>query len=299
MSVIVNWLESLHEQMKISSTCSRGRNRKSTCTHCADQCSNHAITITDQLPIIDADLCSMCGDCMIACPLSAIVGLAVYRKFEKASLVFDDTYTPTTKELLIYAKRGLQSIQINQQSLNQEWTRTLNEANTILSSLNQLPITVVRKIPNEKLSRRAFFQSFQKEGKQLAKNMAPAAWKIESDGWKLSKYYPQYQFYTVEIDQNKCTICRACFSVCSEKVFVFEDGSLEIQNNKCVNCTACTDVCSQDAIKIIPDIKSKCETTKAYLTKQCKNCGQKFYTFHSNTETCYICVDREHDWLSP
>jgi ferredoxin len=299
MSLIVNWLESLHEQMKISSICSRGRNRKSTCTHCMDQCSKQAITITDHLPTIDADLCSMCGDCMIVCPLSAIEGLAVNRKFERTSLVFDDTYTPTTKELLIYAKRGLQSIQFDQLALNQEWTNALNEANTILSILNQYPIAVVRKIPNDKLSRRAFFQSFQKEGRQLAKNMAPAAWKIETDGWKLSKYYPEYQFFSVDIDQSKCTLCRACFSVCTEKVFVYEGGLLQIQNDKCVNCTACTDVCSHDAIQVISDIKSKCERAEPYLTKQCKDCGQKFYTFHSKTETCHICVDRDSDWLRP
>ena len=160
----------------------------------------------------------MCGECLIGCPLSAIEGIASNRIFEKGSLVIDPSYTPLIKELLIYKKRGLTSIQVGCEPLNTAWENVLRVTNDQLQLIDEGPIVVVEKEIDEVLSRRAFFGSFQKEGKQLAKSMAPAAWKMEKDDWKLTKYFPEHQFYTVKINKELCTLCQACWTLSRRRI---------------------------------------------------------------------------------
>ncbi|MEH7491748.1 4Fe-4S binding protein [Neobacillus niacini] len=299
MSILVNWLESLHEEMKVTTKCSRVKNKKSTCSYCMEKCEHNAFELNGDVFIIDSTKCTLCGECMIACPLSAIEGVASNRNFEKGSLNFDNSFTPSLKELLIYKKRGMTTIQLSDQELNQEWEKVLVETNMRLQLLNESPITVSEKVKDEVFSRRAFFGSFQREGKQLAKSMAPVAWKMEKDDWKLTKYFPNYQFYTVEINQEQCTLCQACFSLCGEAVFELMECKLLIKAERCVNCTSCRDVCPEKAIKIQQEIKRKSEQVKRVHSKTCKDCRHTFYTFDKETEKCHVCVIRDPDWLSP
>lgn len=298
MSILVNWLESLHEEMNVTTKCSRVRNKKSTCTNCIKKCDYSAIEINGGLVFIDTKKCRFCGECMMACPISAIEGVTRSRQFENRCLVFDESYIPSIKELLIYKKRGMTSIQFSN-SLNQDWETVLNHANEQLQWLDENQIDVVKKRKDELLSRRAFFGSFQREGKQLAKSMAPAEWKMEKDDWKLTKYYPEYQFYSVEINKDHCILCQACFSLCTEHVFQIKDSYLLIENAKCVNCATCTDICPESAIEIVVDLKRKNEQFKNVHARTCKGCGQAFYTFNMDTEKCHVCVNRDPEWLSP
>ncbi|MFP7299956.1 4Fe-4S dicluster domain-containing protein [Neobacillus niacini] len=298
MSVLIKWLESLHEEIIVSSSCVRKRNRKSTCEYCLEICEHEALSVKGNQLIIDSNNCTLCGECVIVCPLSAIEGLVNNRTFDNGSLVYNTEYVPTIKELLIYKIRGLSSIQ-TQKPLNKEWETALTKSNNILELLGESPIIVTEKVLGEMLSRRALFSSLQKEGKQLAKNMAPAAWKMEKDDWKLTKYYPDYQFYSVKISEDKCTLCQVCFSLCPENLFHIEGTQLLIDHEKCVDCTSCTDVCPENAIEIVPDIKRKSKNKKNITHKSCKDCGHTFYTFKETIEKCHICINRDSDWLSP
>jgi ferredoxin len=299
MSILTKWLESLHEETKITSRCTRERNRHSTCSICLDQCSQEAIIFKEHLLVIDMNNCTMCGDCLVSCPLSAIDGLATSRVFNKGSLVFDDAYTPSLKELLIYKKRGMTSVEAKQTHINLEWETVIAEANKRLNILGDTQINLIMKPSDEKFSRRALFESFQTEGKQLAKSLAPASWKMDHDGWKLSKYFPGFQFYSVELNTNHCTLCQACFSICPEDVFTIMDSRLQIDNEKCVSCTFCTDICPEKAIHIYEDLRMKSEKVEMFLKKNCKSCGQTFNTFHNEIEKCHVCKDRDPEWLSP
>jgi ferredoxin len=299
MSLLVKWLESMHVELRISNNCSRKRNVRSTCNLCSESCNSSAISINQKSIEIDQNLCTSCGDCLINCPLSAIEGIAVTREFEKDSLIFKDVYTPTEKELLIYENRGLNSIKINEPFLNPAWKRVLEETNRMLNHLDQVPIEVVEKNNNEKFSRRAFFTTMQSGGKKIAKSMTPASWKMEANEWNLANYYPDYQFYTVEFDKNKCTLCKACFTFCSQKVFLLKETFLQVESQKCVNCTDCTDICPEDAIHIKPDIKKKRDAHEPIHAQECHDCGQIFHSFLPDTEKCPICVNRDPEWLSP
>lgn len=299
MSILLNWLESLHEEMKISSTCLREHNRKSSCSYCIEKCEHNAIEIKGEKLTINTSQCTFCGECIIACPVSAIEGVVNNRIFEKGSLVFDESYSPSIKELLIYKKRGMTSIQIAHQPLNGVWETMISATNEQLRLLDEESIIVVEKLMDKVLSRRAFFGSFQQEGKQLTKKMAPAAWKMEKDEWKLTKYYTDYQFYSVKINKEQCTLCQACFTLCPEEVFHLKEGNLQIENQKCVNCTSCVDVCPVNAVEIQQDIKIKSEQFELVHSMNCKDCGHGFYTFDIETEKCPVCITRDPEWLSP
>lgn len=299
MSILVNWLESLHEEIKVSSRCVRERNRNSSCGFCVEACKQNAFEIKGHIPILDTNKCTMCGECMFACPLSAIEGVLSNRVFDGGSLVFNHNYVPSIKELLIYKKRGMTSIQVSQQPLTIEWETVVSQSNDYLQMLDEDSIEVVQKVKVELLSRRAFFGSFQKEGKQLAKSLAPAAWKMEQDDWKITSNYPDYQFFTVQLNKEKCTLCQACFTLCPENVFQIKNNKLVIQNEKCVNCTSCTDVCPANAIEIVPDVKRIKDSQENIHLKACIACEHTFYTFNVETEKCHVCANRGPDWLSP
>ena len=299
MSILVNWLESLHEEMKVSSKCVRVRNRKSTCVFCIEACKQNAFEIKDHLLILDRNKCTMCGDCILICPLSAIKGVISNRFFVGGSLLFNHNYVPSIKELLIYKKRGMTSIQVSHHPLTVEWKMVVSQSNDYLQILDEDSIEVVQKGKEEVISRRAFLGSFQKEGRQLAKSMAPASWRMEKDDWKITRYYPDYQFFTVKLNRKKCTLCQACFTLCPENVFQIKDLLLVIQNEKCVYCTSCTDVCPTNAIEIVRGVKRINDNQENVHLKECIVCEHTFYTFNVETVKCHVCANRDLDWLSP
>lgn len=289
----------MHVDLKITNKCSRKRNVRSTCTSCLEACTHQAFSINQHSIEVDIERCTSCGDCTIACPLSAIEGVAVTRAFENRSLIDNGTYIPTMKELLIYKKRGLTSVQIDTTPVDQLWETVLQQTNKILMDLKEAPIEIEQKATEEKVSRRAFFTSMKTGGKKLAKSMAPAAWKMEANEWNLANYYPESQFYSLELDKNKCTLCKACFTFCSQEVFHLHDAFLQIESAKCVNCTDCIDICLEDAIEIKPEIKKKSDLRSPIHAKKCRDCRQSFHSFQYETEKCPICVNRDSEWLSP
>lgn len=165
--------------------------------------------------------------------------------------------------------------------------------------MQQCSIKIELKETEKSFSRRVFFTSIQAEGKKIAKSMAPASWKMEANEWNLATYYPEYQFYSVELDKNKCTLCKACFTFCSQEVFHLVDSFLQIDSDKCVNCTDCTDICLEDAIHIKKNIRKKRALREPIHAKKCCDCGKSFHSFLPETEKCPICINRDPEWLSP
>ncbi|MEH7416670.1 4Fe-4S binding protein [Neobacillus drentensis] len=299
MSLLVNWLESMHVDAKITNVCSRKRHLRSTCSLCSDACQFGAISIDSTSFEIEPEKCNSCGDCMIACPLSAIEGVCESREFNKNSLVYSESYIPTVKELLIYKQRGLMTIKTVPASLNQNWRTVVNKSNKILLQLEECTINIMENGRDNRMSRRTFFSSLPREGRQFAKIMAPASWKWLANEWIITSYFPDYQFYQVELDLEKCTLCEICFNFCSQKVFTVLNGHLQVSNEKCVNCYDCIDLCQQDAIQISPHISKKQTKQYPFTTKECVSCGRSFSTFHPKIDCCPVCCDRDPDWLCP
>ncbi|WP_413309461.1 4Fe-4S dicluster domain-containing protein [Bacillus sp. 1P10SD] len=300
MSLFINLLENMHIDLKITENCSRQSNLHSTCTFCVEACKKGALSLNQKSKEIIHEGCNSCGDCVIACPLSAIEGIVDSREFRNGSLLYDESYIPNVKELLIYIKRGIKSIQTQNLPLNDPWKKVLTETNLVLKVVGEPILEVIRKEhKEEKLSRRSFLASLQRDGKQLAKSMAPASWKLEANHWNLANYYPEYQFYTIQIDRQKCTLCQACMRFCTQEAFQIVNRMLQINHQKCVGCTACRDICSEDAIQIKAEVKKLDKEYVGLNSKSCINCGKSFVTFHPETLKCHVCKDRDPSWLSP
>jgi Fe-S-cluster-containing hydrogenase component 2 len=299
MPLVLNWLESLDMDIRVTDACVRQSNLHSSCTACCDKCTHKAIAINGKNVRIDAAKCNSCGDCLIACPPSALEGIGTSRVFEDGVLLYDDAYTPSVKELLINKKRGMNAIRTKEGHLNGKWEEAVNQTNSLLAVLNESPIKINNRDIDKTLSRRDFFASFRKEGKQLAKKMAPASWKMNKNGWKLSSYFPDVQFYSVNLNPQKCDLCGLCFSFCQEGVFSAGETGIAIANEKCVNCASCIDVCPHTAIQIEADFRGKSERIVDFYSRTCKICRQEFSSFHDDEEFCHVCKDRDPSWLSP
>lgn len=298
MSILGNWLESLSFEINITNKCLRHKNARSTCPQCLEHCKQGAISIQEQVPFLNKEKCLSCGDCIISCPISAIEGIPANRSFTNNSLIYNDSFTPTIKELLIYKKRGITSIQTSSSLMHDEWELVIEETNKVLKKLDETPIAVIKN-ENSVFSRRSFFSSFQKQGMKLVKELSPAAWKVTDTDWILTKYYLDYQFYDVILNNENCMFCRACMSVCPSGVFDINQQELVIDHGKCVNCGLCIDVCHVDGLTVIPNVREKNVTKIQLLEKKCKDCGQIFTTFHQEHDTCFICTDRDPSWLKP
>lgn len=297
MSLLVNWLESLHSELEVTERCSREFNHKSSCSICLENCMEKAILIKEDRIVVDHNHCKECGECVATCPLSAIDGTGPQRSFQDHALVYNEFYTPSIKELLIYKKKGIFAIIVPQNSLNDKWTMRLEETNMVLMKLDETPYAVIASHQVKNLSRRAFFSSMQEEGKHLLKSMTPAAWR--KDSWNLCHYFPDHQFFSVQVNTEKCTLCGACRNLCTNQVFSFDGSAFRLQHQKCTGCTSCRDVCPEAAIKVVSNIQKAQITSHDMFEKECPGCKQRYLTFQKDLNQCKICDNRDTEWLSP
>jgi len=56
---------------------------------------------------------------------------------------------------------------------------------------------------------------------------------------------------TLELDNDKCTLCGMCTKVCVHGVFVIDGGSIRIvDRNDCMECGACAMNCPAEAVTV-------------------------------------------------
>jgi ferredoxin len=302
MSLLVNWLESLSQEVQITSSCVRLKSPLATCRACADSCEQEAVSISKKKVDIDSSKCLDCGQCVIACPTSSILGSGPSRNFQDSMLVYaTSSFTPKEKELLVYRAVGLRGIVIDaaEVELLPDWVDVVEKTNQRLADMNLPPLVIERRDPSQlKLSRRDWFQSVSLKGRQFAKQVAPAAWRKHEDGWELRRFYPDYQFFEVELDTAHCSLCQACFQLCPEKVFTLTDDELTIDHQRCNNCSLCIDICPSKSVHIQEKISSNTRIQQPITTQKCSGCHQPFPTFNHHTNPkCHICHDKPADWL--
>ncbi len=54
----------------------------------------------------------------------------------------------------------------------------------------------------------------------------------------------------IKINQDDCSLCEACFDVCTRKLFTRKDDVIEVSQDICSLCGHCKAVCPEDAIDI-------------------------------------------------
>ena len=63
--------------------------------------------------------------------------------------------------------------------------------------------------------------------------------------------------YKALIDYNLCTTCRACIEYCRFGAISFQDDQVKISEISCDGCFLCSRICHENAIKMVPNNKSR------------------------------------------
>ncbi|MEM0002258.1 MAG: 4Fe-4S binding protein [Desulfurococcaceae archaeon] len=54
----------------------------------------------------------------------------------------------------------------------------------------------------------------------------------------------------IEIDNEKCVLCKLCVEYCPSGVFTMENKKLAVNESRCVECYGCIPLCPTSAIRI-------------------------------------------------
>lgn len=299
MGIFEKWLESLDYEFEILTSCTRYSAPRSTCQACIEACEEEAIFLENEKPIIDHEKCTECGKCISACPVQGVAGIYPRRSYVQNKLVINETdVIPTAKELVILRAKGIKEIIFRTDRVIKAWLKPVDEANVMLGELGEKPYEVVSTVKlhrkEESLTRRELFSFWRKESSGFIKLATPAKWRFNHEDFNLSKHYPDYQFYRVTIDENKCTVCLACQRVCPLKCFEFQDEQLLVSSQQCTSCRICADICPEKAIIIENKIvKKESEPVRLTIYKnQCTTCERKFDALTEDETTCIICKKR-------
>ncbi len=293
MALIDNWLESLDAEIIINKSCVREASPFSTCNICIENCPENALEIKNRKVNINSH-CNSCGDCIPSCPVNAIEGIVEKRKVIGDTLLFLDNTKISAKELLYYYHKGIRKIGIIDKDLTPSWKSALEDVNKVLVEMDRFKIEITKDIkhpePEEQaLSRRELFSFFKKESISFITKLTPATWRFNHKNYSLEKMYPEWQFYSIEINKNKCNLCQACFKLCPTKVFDVGNGLITINDIHCVDCKLCEDVCKEKAINVTNKIKRTESNVNTVFQKTCSKCEKHFLSWKDEDDICFIC----------
>lgn len=291
MSLFIKWMESLAETIEINETCLRKVSPFSKCTKCIDHCDDSAILIKNGKPVIDEEKCTRCTKCITECTVHAIEGNVPKRDIVHDTMIDYGGIPPSRTELLYYYKNGVKKIAVEEQSM-ETWNLQLESANEYLHAMGYDVLQLVKKKPQQasaKFTRRELFRHFSKESKDLVTSFTPAKWRFNHKAFSLNKAFPEWGFYEVEMNQEKCNLCEICFKLCPENVFDRQEDTLTIDLSKCNGCQLCQDVCQENAIKVNEYINPNKVIEHEVHSLICSKCKSKYISWKETNELCFVC----------
>lgn len=300
MGIFSKWLESLDYSYEILPTCTRYSSHRSKCKKCGDSCPKEAIFFKKGIPTIEHSRCDQCGECLSACPIQAIAGIFPKRTITQNQLIISGEFTPTTKELLIYYKKGIRSILFTDESVYTQCEQVLLETNNTLDILNESNFTYeIKKIdPNtQSLSRRDLLSHWKNDTEQVMKEFTPAKWRFNQTDLDLPRHYPDYQFAEITLNSDKCVLCKACEKLCNKKCLTINEDHFLIDSQRCSACQLCQDICPEQAISVQEKISTHNHLQFKVYNKTCTKCNKSFQTMKDDETICFICT-RRSDFLS-
>lgn len=307
MGMLTTWLESLAYEIEISSACLKLQSPKSNCMKCSQYCPEQAINIIGPDVKIDSESCTKCGQCVPACPVQAISGKSPERTILNDTLLIDDGLFPPVQELLFFYKRGIRKIYCSNQVVPD--AGAIEEVQTLLARMGYEPIAILDSLPSpaeeQASTRRAFLLNAASEGRKLAaSSLTPAKWKFNQNQFNLVSMFPGFSLYEIQISQEQCTLCEACFKMCKQDVFTLQGGTLSVKHSSCNGCQLCVDVCAAGAVNSVQKVHTSAGSELEVEQVACRDCGSPFYRWkidYSNPDAiCTVCKSRsEKGYLNP
>lgn len=296
MGLLSNWVESLDYGLEILPSCTRHRSPRSSCNKCLEACQYEGISLVDGKPYINRENCVECGSCISACPVQAVAGIFPKRTVVGNQLVITSKEFPTVKELLVSYKKGIRAIISEDPALLGELRQQIEEANSMLLQLGEQPFTTAVKAVEEEevtYTRRELFSFWKKESQSLVRQFAPAKWRFNQQDLDLTKYYPDYQFCTISLNLETCTLCNACQRLCERQCLQLSETGFSISAQACSSCQLCVDICPEHAISVEDGIAPAVSVQYPVYQKQCGVCNHSFTTLREHDEICVMCTKRK------
>lgn len=297
MSLLTRWMESLAETVEINETCLRKISPFSKCTKCIDICDDDAIAFNNGKPIIVEDKCTLCTKCITECVVHAIEGNVPKREVIHDTIIYHAEIVPSRTELLYYYKNGVVKIAVEEE-LTEAWKLQLESANQYLQAMGLETFQLVKEKPQQapaEFTRRNLFRHFAKESKGLAmSSFTPAKWRFNHKVFSLNKAYPDWDFYEVEMDREKCNLCEICFKLCPEDVFNIQEATLTLDLSKCNGCQLCQDVCQEQAITVSEYVHPKKIKELNIYSLVCSKCKSPYLSWTETEEFCFVCERKKN-----
>lgn len=275
----------LINRITVTSQCVRSKSKKANCDVCVETCVQRALSTTESGGIhFHVSACNQCGACVAACPVNAIEGNLPVRKTEQHTIFEDQTSHPSVKELLLYHQKGYQHLIIT--SEESHWHTVIQQTNKVLARLSQplLTFTCDPSVITEHISksRRAFLRV-----NLLNRNHASSAPKI--DNQLLPQLFSDYQFFTVNLDSDSCSLCSACLRLCPTSALKYEQQHFVIENGRCVGCKICQDGCPEQSLEVQESIQHKTHSRTPFVFNVCHECKQHYLALSGNNMLCAPC----------
>jgi heterodisulfide reductase subunit A-like polyferredoxin len=230
------------------------------CKRCMEECPNKAISLDpDGYPAVDGNKCVKCGVCLGGCPLGAI-SLPNFRLEEISGMIEEVAKSKSEPSLLgFFCPHAYEEVDV-----------VCAKGCSEMANLNIIPVpcsgAVNMTLVNDALSAGIdgviiagceYSQCQERKGNEYAKkriaNQQSTLEEMFLEKERLT-YMSFDENYTpsAEIENNTCSSCGLCESVCPFKAISYsqETGKMTVNGKGCRCCGNCAASCPSGSIKI-------------------------------------------------
>jgi formate hydrogenlyase subunit 6/NADH:ubiquinone oxidoreductase subunit I len=292
------------------------------CVSCVDACPYEALRSDGNHIKVSSLSCVECGLCAVACPEYEIQMPTFLEQTQQILIdVLADSLKKNDATVLFTCKYGFKMLQHSRKKMDRDFIPIMipciaSFSHVALARARSRGLKIQLLCPEKKCEMRKGAEEYARLsaatfpdltevaitdgldldelGRQQAKydyddvNFGSGKRKVLSS--ILAKYGDKQSitkceglpFFSVELDQETCTMCEACAIRCVPEALTIVKNhgkaSLEFEHSKCTGCMVCEDVCRPDSIKVVRELNFKSINKKIMLKEEadstCIVCGE-------------------------
>ncbi|SFQ94649.1 4Fe-4S binding domain-containing protein [Enterobacter sp. kpr-6] len=268
--------------VNVKQSCVRRRYRYASCRACADACPAQAFSFSG-LIAVDPQRCIECGNCLFACPVEAIEGIAPVKRYRRGDTLAGpfSTLAPVTEELLLWHRQfGVRFVAMDPQQ-SATWMIAIARLNLRLRQYGEPEWAFVPPLQTGiNASRRTLFHAPREDA---------AACRVAPGKRRLREAFPLMSDVELTLDDSRCEMCGACWRACPEQAIRFQGSDMVIETARCTGCGICTAVCGHQALRLEECIApARVEKFGAHA-RTCTDCQRSFWSLDPHKERCGLC----------